>query len=265
MIFNDFKKNKAGLWFLIAHEIGHNWYPMIVGSNERKYMWQDGGFNSYINYYANDIFHNGEYARDPELFNKDFFAFLDLNTLPHLRDPLMTVSEAMDLDQHYQYYGKTAYGLKLLRNVVVGKDRFDYAFRKYTETWAYKHPTPYDFFRCINSAAGEDLNWFWKEWFFTTWTLDQALSNVRYVDNDPSKGALITIENKGKMIMPVILKIIQHNGQTGNIQLPVEIWQRGGVWTVKYASSEKIDKVILDPDNVLPDVDRKNNEWSSDK
>jgi hypothetical protein len=262
MIFNDWKARKGPLWFVVAHEIGHNWYPMVVGSNERKYMWQDEGFNSYINYYANDIFNKGEYAKDPALFDKDFFAFLDLKTLPYLRDPLMTVSDAMDIDQHYQYYGKTAYGLRLLRNVVVGKDRFDYAFRQYTAAWAYKHPTPYDFFHCINSAAGEDLNWFWKEWFFTTWTLDQAITSVSYIDNDSSRGLLITIRNRGKMIMPVILKIVQRHGETASIQLPVEIWQRGDTWTLEYPSRGKIYKVILDPDNVLPDVDRKNNEWT---
>ena len=129
------------------------------------------------------------------------------------------------------------------------------------EYWAFKHPTPNDFFRCMNNAAGDDLNWFWKEWFFTTWTLDQALTDVKYVDNDSSKGILITIENRGKMIMPVFLKIIQTNGESGTIQLPVDIWQRGGIWTLKYASTGKIDKVILDPDNLLPDINRKNNEW----
>jgi len=265
MIFNDYKETRAPLWFVIAHEIGHNWYPMIVGSNERKYMWQDEGFNSYINYYANEIFNKGEYANDPALFTKKHFAWLDQNTLPDLRDPLMTVSEAMDYAQHYQYYSKTAYGLKLLRDVVVGKDRFDYAFRKYTEAWAFKHPTPYDFFHCMNNAAGEDLNWFWKEWFFTVWTLDQAVTDVKYANNDPSGGVYITIENKGKMILPVILKIVQANGQSGTIQLPVEIWQRGALWTVKYNSTGKIDKVILDPDNALPDVDRKNNVWITGK
>jgi hypothetical protein len=265
MIFNDYKSTRAPLWFVISHEIGHNWYPMVVGSNERKYMWQDEGFNSYINYYANDIFNKGEYAKDPALFNKDHFAWLDQATLPFLRDPLMTVSEAMDLSQHYQYYSKTAYGLRLLRQVVVGKDRFDYAFKKYTEAWAFKHPTPYDFFHCINNAAGEDLNWFWKEWFFTTWTLDQGISEVKYVDNDPTKGALITIENKGKMIMPVILKVVQSNGKTDDLELPVEIWQREKVWTVKVASSIKIEKVVLDPYFVLPDVNRNNNEWNAAK
>ncbi len=198
-------------------------------------------------------------------FDKAFFASRDYDQFMQYKDPLMTVSDAMDEQQHYQFYGKTAYGLNLLRTVVVGKERFDYAFRKYTEAWAFKHPTPYDFFHCINSAAGEDLNWFWKEWFFTTWKLDQAVNNVTYVDNDPAKGALITIENKGKMILPVIVKIIQTNGEADTMQLPVEIWQRGSTWTFKYPSKNKIDKVILDPENVLPDVERKNNEWNSGK
>ena len=265
MIFNSYKESKARLWFLVSHEIGHNWYPMIVGSNERRYMWLDEGLNTYVNYIANDIFNKGEYQTDPAYFEKEFFGSLDYTQFMQYKDPLMIISEAMDNEQHYQYYGKTAYGLNLLRTVVVGKERFDYAFRKYTEAWAYKHPTPYDFFHCINNATGEDLNWFWKEWFFTTWKLDQALSSVSYVDNEPAKGAIITIENKGKMIMPVIVKVIQTNGQTETVQLPVEIWQRGGSWTFKYASTTKIDKVILDPENLLPDAERNNNVWNNSK
>jgi hypothetical protein len=262
MIFNNYKETKARLWFLIAHEIGHNWYPMIVGNNERKYMWQDEGFNTYINYIANDLFNKGEYQTDAAYFDKGFFASRDYNQFMNYKDPLMTVSDAMDEKEHYQFYGKTAYGLNLLRTVVVGKERFDYAFRKYTEAWAFKHPTPYDFFHCINSASGEDLNWFWKEWFFTTWKLDQAITAVTYVGEDPSKGLLITIENKGKMILPAIVRIIQTNGEAQTIQLPVEIWQRGGTWTFKYPSKAKVDKVIIDPENVLPDIERKNNEWN---
>jgi Peptidase family M1 domain len=265
IIFNNFQETKARLWFLIAHEIGHNWFPMIVGSNERKYMWQDEGFNTYINYIATDIFNKGEYVNDSSYFDKGFFASRDYIQFMQYKDPLITVSDAMNEKQHYQFYGKTAYGLNLLRTVVVGKERFDYAFRKYTEAWAFKHPTPYDFFHCINNAAGEDLNWFWKEWFFTTWKLDQEITGVTYVGNDPSLGALITIENKGKMILPVILKVTESNGHAETIKLPVEVWQRGGTWTFKYASKTKIDKVVLDPDNLLPDVDRKNNEWNSGK
>jgi hypothetical protein len=183
----------------------------------------------------------------------------------HYKDALMTISDAMDEEQHHQYYGKTAYGLNLLRNVVVGRERFDYAFRKYTEAWAFRHPTPYDFFHCINSAAGEDLNWFWKEWFFTTWKLDQAVTGVRYIDNDPSHGALITIENKGKMILPVIAQVVESGGKSGTVQLPVEIWHRSGDWTFVYPSTTTIDRVVIDPEKVLPDMNRANNEWDRDK
>lgn len=262
MIFNNYLETGASLWFLISHEIGHNWYPMIVGSNERKYMWLDEGLNTYVNYIANDLFNNGEYKTDPLYDDKDFFGSIDYSQFQTYKDPLMVMSDAMDNEQHYQFYGKAAYGLKLLREVVVGKERFDYAFRKYTEAWAYKHPTPYDFFRSINNGTGENLNWFWKEWFFTTWKLDQTISDVSYVDNNPAMGALITIDNKGEMIMPVILKIVQQNGQTETLTLPVEIWQRSGSWTFNYPSTHKIDLVIIDPGLQLPDMDRKNNEWN---
>ena len=265
IIFNDYKETKARLWFLIAHEIGHNWFPMIVGSNERRYMWQDEGFNTYINYYATDVFNKGEYLNDSAYFDKDFFASRDYTAFMQYRDPLMTASDAMDTKEHYQFYGKTAYGLNLLRTVVVGKERFDYAFRKYTAAWAYKHPTPYDFFHCINNAAGEDLNWFWKEWFFTTWKLDQAVTDVTYINNNPAEGALITIENKGKMVMPVIIKITQSNGQSAVMHLPVDVWQRGGTWVYKYASVSKIDTIVLDPEQLLPDMDRANNTWGVKK
>ncbi len=261
LIFDNYTEKTASLWFLIAHEIGHDWFPMIVGSNERRYMWQDEGLNTYINYIATDLFNHGEYVNDPVYFEKDFFGSRDYEQFMQYKDPLMTESDAMDAEQHYQFYGKTAYGLNVLRTVVVGKERFDYAFRKYTEAWAFKHPTPYDFFNCINNATGEDLNWFWKEWFFTTWNFDQAITNVAYIDNDPAKGALITITNNGQMIMPVILRITQDNGNTETIKLPVEIWQRGGTWVYHYNSKNKLKKIILDPDNQLPDTNRENNEW----
>lgn len=264
IIFNDAKERTSRLWFLIAHEIGHNWFPMLVGSNERRYMWQDEGLNTYINYYITDLFNHGEYVHSRAYLDKAFFASRDLQFMDY-RDPLMTPSDAMDPGQHYQFYGKTAYGLNLLRTVVVGKDRFDYAFRKYIEAWAYKHPTPYDLFRCINNGVGEDLNWFWKEWFFTTWKLDQGVADVEYVNNDPAKGSLITITNNQKMIMPVIVSISEHNGKTQRVTLPVEIWQRGDHWTFPVSTTSAVDRVVLDPDGVLPDTNRANNTWNAAK
>jgi aminopeptidase N len=248
-------QNKS-LWGDITHEIGHNWFPMIVGSNERKYMWMDEGFNTFINEYATNVFNNGEY-RDTSKQAQGI-----LRSFKNIKDPLMTAPEAMGLREYGQYYNKTALGLDMLRNVVLGHDRFDYAFREYVKHWAFKHPLPYDFFRAINDAAGEDLNWFWKPWFFTTWKLDQAVQSVKYVKDDPGKGALITLINKEKMAMPVDLKIEQDNGKSDVVHLPVNVWQRGDTWTFLYPSTSVIKNIELDPGRELPDIDRSNNFYS---
>lgn len=249
-------KNKS-LWGDITHEIGHNWFPMIVGSNERKYMWMDEGFNTFINAYATQHFNNGEYAPKPTAEPTPVATFKDS------KDPLMTPPEAMGVNRgdYGQYYHKTAEGLTILRNNILGPDRFDYAFREYIKHWAFKHPLPYDFFRAMNDAAGEDLNWFFKPWFFTTWKLDQAIQSVTYVDNDAKKGALITIVNKDKMAMPVTIKITQENGITETIHFPVNVWQRSWLWQFKYPSTSKIKSVVIDPNRELPDVDYSNNVW----
>jgi hypothetical protein len=175
----------------------------------------------------------------------------------------MVAPEAMGLNAYGQYYIKTSVGLDILRNVVLGPDRFDYAFNEYIKHWAFKHPLPYDFFRTMNDAAGEDLNWFWKEWFFTTWKLDQAIQSVKYVKDDPKNGALITLVNKDKMAMPVDMQITTSDGKTETLHLPVNIWQRGGVWVVKYPSTVAIKSIVLDPDKQLPDSDTKNNVWNA--
>ncbi|WP_158994842.1 M1 family metallopeptidase [Mucilaginibacter sp. L196] len=248
-------KNKQ-LWGDITHEIGHNWFPMIVGTNERKYMWMDEGFNTFINIYATDHFNNGEYKDTAKIAQKT------LRMYRRSTDPLMTPPEAIGLNDYGQYYVKTALGLVMLRNDVLGPERFDYAFREYIKHWAFKHPLPYDFFRAMNDAAGEDLNWFFKPWFFTTWKLDQAIQSVTYVDNDPANGAIITLVNKDKLVMPVELKITQANGTVETLHMPVNIWQRGGVWKFKYPSTSTITNMVLDPNHELPDSDLSNNVYN---
>jgi hypothetical protein len=246
---------KGNLWGDVTHEIGHNWFPMIVGSNERKYMWMDEGFNTFINEYSSMKFNNGEYYNA-----KDRAALRIALMMKYETDPLMVAPEAQN--EYGQYYVKTALGLDMLRNVVLGPDRFDYAFNQYIKRWAFKHPLPYDFFRSMNDAAGEDLNWFFQPWFFTTDKLDQAVKGVKYVNGtDTTKGALITLINKEKMAMPVDLKITQANGNIETIHLPVNIWQRGGTWTFLYPSTSAIQSLEIDPDHQLPDADRKNNVW----
>lgn len=257
IVFCSYKIKKDDLWHDITHEMGHNWFPMIVGSNERRHMWMDEGLNTFINGYASNWFNHGEYADTGSV------AVRMTRSLVKEKDPLMTAPEVMAFSDGGLYYYKTALALNILRNVVLDPDRFDYAFNTYIKRWAYKHPQPDDFFRTMNDAAGEDLNWFWKEWFYTTWNIDQAVTDVKYIKNDPTQGALITLENLGQMAMPVTLKIAEQGGKVQELKLPVEIWQRGAKWVVKYNSTSKITSVIADPDRQLPDTDRKNNIYTT--
>jgi aminopeptidase N len=158
-------------------------------------------------------------------------------------------------------YYKPAIGLKLLRDQILDPERFDRAFKIYVERWAYKHPTPDDFFRTMENVAGENLSWFWRGWFLNNWKLDQAINKVEYIDNDPSKGALISIENLEKMPMPVILEIKTKSGQVNRIKLPVEVWVRNKEWTFVYPSTEELESVVIDPDKVMPDSNSANNTW----
>ena len=259
IVFCGYQSQGGGLWEVTNHEFGHNWFPMIVGSNERKYAWMDEGFNTFINKVDTKVFNNGEYYEpaDAQKEAQSMFA-------PGA-DAIMNTPDVIQADYlGFAAYEKPAMGLTILREQVLGEKRFDYAFRTYIKRWAFKHPTPYDFFHSMDNAAGEDLSWFWNEWFFTTWKLDQGVKAIDYVDNDPTKGALITIQNLGQMAMPVSVAVTETNGKTGTIDLPAEIWQRGGTWTFPYKSTSKISYVTLDPKHVLPDVNPENNTFSGE-
>jgi len=261
IVFCGVKAKKGSLWGVADHEFGHNWFPMIVGSNERKYPWMDEGFNTFINILSSQNFNNGEYK---DL--GDVPARITPGIVRALQDPNMDVPYTVpDVTQArnlgYAAYSKSGFGLYLLRQEILGPERFDYAFRTYIQRWAFKHPTPRDFFRTMNNVAGEDLTWFWHEWFFENWQLDQAVTSVAYVNQDASKGALITIENKGQMALPVTAEITEAGGKKTTVHLPVEIWQRGGTWTFRANTTTPLTQVVLNPTNVLPDANRFNNTW----
>ena len=267
IIFCSYKATRKRLWTVINHEIGHNLFPMIVGSNEREHTWMDEGFDTFINVLSFKYFNNAEYEpkRDGEYAPKggnparEIIPYFLNDTLP----PVETYADNISVEAlHPLEYFKTALGLVILRDYIVGADRFDYAFKNYIKNWASKHPAPSDFFRSMNNGTGEDLNWFWNEWFIKNWKLDQEIKNVKYIGNDPSKGSLITIQNNDKMVMPVTIEVKESNGKVGRIKLPVEIWLRDADWEFKYNSTSKIDSVIIDPDHQLPDVDLSNNVWS---
>lgn len=255
IVFCSWHSKGAGLWGVTDHEFGHNWFPMIVGSNERRFAWMDEGFNTFINGISTKHFNEGEYynassprRRSGRIFGEGIAPVFTMPDVIHNQGGLGLLA-----------YAKPGLALKLLRTQVLGKERFDYAFRQYIDTWAFKHPTPWDFFNTMSEASGEDLQWFWKAWFMNNWKLDQAVKSVKYVNNDPTQGALITIVNKKKMAMPVDVEIRQANGEKSMKHLPVEIWQNGAVWTFKYPSTSKILSVEIDPEKNLPDVNSVNN------
>lgn len=257
IVFCGWKSRKGGLWGVTDHEFGHNWFPMIVGSNERKYPWMDEGFNTFINGVDTKVFNNGEFYRKSDAQRSANFMFRKG------ADPILTIPDVTQ--QSYlgiAAYSKPAMGLDILREHVLGEERFDSAFRTYVARWAFKHPTPYDFFRTIENVGGEDLSWFWRGWFFTNDKLDQGVTKIEYVDNDPSKGANITVVNNEQMVLPVPLLIELDNGQKDSMTLPVEIWQRGGEWTFHYPSTTRIKTVTIDPNHDYPDINPSNNTLS---
>lgn len=270
IVFDYWKMSNKVMWFVSAHELGHNWFPMVVGSNERADTWMDEGFNTFIDIYASDEFNKGEYApkRDNEFDPQGKNPARDI--VPYLinpeSQPILSYADAIPGKYlHELEYYKASLGLYMLRENVLGRNRFDYAFRTYIKRWAYKHPTPTDFFRTMNDASGENLNWFWKGWYVENYKLDQAVDSVKYVDGDPSKGSLITVENKDQMVMPFTVEVKESSGKTGWMNFPVEVWEHGGLFTFRYNSTSAIDSVIVDPDEILPDVNGDNNIWIKGK
>ena len=254
--FCSYESSGASLWGVTDHEFGHNWFPMIVGSNERVSGWMDEGFNTFINYLSTKDFNDGEYrTRMPNMrFAAQIFTRDGLE--PIITAPDNLIEENMGL----QYY-KTGMFLMLLRNNVLGVKRFDDAFKEYIHRWAYKHPSPDDFFRTIEDVSGEDLGWFWRSWVLNNWKLDQAVSGVSYVNNDPKQGSIVTIKNMKKIPMPVTIEITTISGGTIRKTLPVEIWKKNIEWSFIVDTNEALKKVSIDPDYKYPDSNSRNNVW----
>ena len=266
MVFDGWHDKAGELYWVTAHEIGHNWFPMIVGSDERRYAFMDEGFNTFIDVYASDNFNKGEYApkRDGEYAPGKGNPSEEI--IPLLKDTnaLTMMDRADEFPEKYRHpveYFKPALGLVLLREVILGHDRFDYAFKKYIERWAYKHPAPDDFFRTMDNESGEDLSWFWREWFQNNWQLDIAIQSVTYKNNDYKNGADITIANLQKMAMPCTIEIVLKDGSKQNIQLPVETWMQSAVHTIHLQTTKPLQSVTIDPAAMLPDSNRGNNVW----
>jgi hypothetical protein len=260
IVFCSSKSMGEELWGVTDHEFGHTWFPMIVGSNERKYAWMDEGFNTFINDLSTEAFNNGEFK--PTFFPEPSAPFMVKMVFGEKMDGLYNIPDVIQQNN----LGVTAYlkpgqMLAQLREQVLGAERFDMAFKEYIRRWAFKHPSPWDFFHTIENVSGEDLGWFWRGWVLNNWKLDVAVREVRYKKGDVANGVEVTIENLEKMVMPVNVKVIETNGTEHILSLPVEIWQRGAKWTFDVPTTSEIKQVSVDPEKKLPDFDRANNTW----
>jgi hypothetical protein len=242
-----------GMYEVTNHEIGHMWFPMIVGSDEKRFAWMDEGLTQF----------------DQSQAMADFFKGFDdeaRNRKPYV--DLATVGGEVELMHHgdrypdYQAYGVASYYkpatvLVALRGVL-GRDLFHKAFQEYARRWEFKHPTPYDLFATFDDVSGQDLSWFWRTWFFETWRLDQAIDTVATLGDSLEVG----IENRGKAPMPVHLVVTRADGKSDSLTVPVDVWLGGAKrTTVRIAKTPTVRSIEIDPAHEFPDVNRDNQRW----
>ncbi|MFI5227753.1 MAG: M1 family metallopeptidase [Gemmatimonadales bacterium] len=241
--------------WVIAHEFGHEWFPMLVGSNERLYPWMDEGFNTFIDLgNAAKYFTGTPYGDTIEVHPLHLYAE---HAVPGNEQPLIEKPvEVRDL--FWGGYQKPALMMQMLRYQVLGKERFDPAFREYIRTWAFKHPTPADFFRIMRDQSGMELDWFWRDWIFTTARLDQAVDSV---SRDGKGVAVVHLSNRGTMVMPATLTLTFDDGSAQLVPLPVEMWNLGDTFDYRAPPGRGIRRAELDAAHALPDIDRSNNVW----
>jgi len=260
------------------HEVGHNWVPMIIASDERKWTWMDEGLNTFLQYYGEQF-----YAK--KFQGTEIWTQTDDGTYPsgrgpaknivkYMKDPnqvpIMTESDLVQSNFGNNGYAKPATGLVMLREHILGEKVFDDAFHEYSRRWAFKHPQPTDFFRTMEEAAGENLNWFWRGWFYTTYSNDQEIASVTVQSADSLLGNSdrgknyyrIEIKNDGQLIMPVEYEVTFDDGSTELTSMTADVWRNNELEIKKgFFTDKKVVKVVLDPNEAFADINRDNNTW----
>lgn len=178
------ESTKLGMLGVIIHEVGHNFFPMIVNSDERQWSWMDEGLNSFVEYLTEELYDNKFPSRMGFASSMKGYMSLPKDQL----EPIMTNSENI-IGFGPNAYTKPATGLNILRETIMGRELFDYAFKEYARRWAFKHPTPADLFRTMEDASGEDLDWFWRGWFYGIDPCDIAIDTVKHAVFDPNAAA----------------------------------------------------------------------------
>lgn len=331
------RQTKYGMIGVIIHEVGHNFFPMVINSDERQWTWMDEGLNTFVQYLTEQQWErNYPSRRGPAHLIVDY-----MKGDPRNLEPIMTNSESVS-QLGMNAYAKPATALNILRETIMGRELFDYAFKEYCRRWAFKHPTPADFFRTMEDASAVDLDWFWRGWFYTNQYCDQAITQVRtfnIADKDPEKEYQyltqqrdnqqksisqilyasqaeptyaeqdstlydfynkeydpillqtmdenmfnryqqsltaeelklmesnpyfyeITIENKGELVMPVIIQLNYEDGTHDIHRIPAEIWAVHSDKAIKtFVTEKEVLSIELDPLLEVADIDRSNNHF----
>lgn len=254
--------DKYELYNVVTHEIGHMWYPMIVGSNERMHMWQDEGFNTFINTFS-------EARRFPEKGNqmdraKEERSMVEQYMAHDVDQPLEINPDRIDprlLGENA--YVKTSVALQQLRQEILGPDAFDDAFREYTRRWAFKHPTPNDFIRTMENVSGRRLDWYFREWFLQNEHFDEAIDTVVTRQIGGVDSVVVVYGNRARGVEPIRARFTFSDGSTQDFVYPAEVWSTNSAHYVRrYGFQGKtLTKIQLDPDSRLVDIDRANNTW----
>jgi len=242
-----------GLYEVITHEIGHMWFPMVVGSDEKRYAWMDEGLTQFDQSQSMDSFFKGF---DDEARNrKNYLDIAQMGSeveLMHHGDRYPT----------YASYGVASYykpaSVLVALRAVLGEETFHKAYTEYIRRWSYKHPSPYDFFHTFEDVSGKDLSWFWRTWFFETWKLDQAIDTVTTAGDSLE----VIVENRGRAPMPVFLTVTRANGRVDQLTIPVDVWFAGDRrHAIRIAREPKVKTIEIDTQKEFPDLDRSNQVW----
>ena len=247
-------RGDSALYYVTAHELAHMWLPMIVSNDERRFSWMDEGTTSF----------NENQAR------MDFFPGRNHNAQDQERYLRLARSEGEGemmrrSDYHYSglafsiaSYAKPASLLVALRGLL-GEETFRRAYHTFINRWAFKHPYPWDLFNTFESLSGRDLEWFWRSWYYETWTLDQAVASVT-ADID---GTRIVIEDRGLVPMPARLTITFDDGEVVRREIPVETWLSGATRAaLTLPPGKSVQRVEIDAEFHFPDINRDNNVWT---
>jgi hypothetical protein len=258
LVFIGAPASAEALYAVLSHEVAHQWWSMVVGSNETRYAWQDEGLTTYVeDLSASDFFPD---SPDPALTTME--SYLGIAGSDREK-PIMTEPDLFGLGPQYGIAAYTKPGT-LFRALatVLGEDRLETALRVYARRWANRHPAPWDLFNTIEDVAGRDLDWFWTPWFFETATLDQAIVAVDIAPDSAGERVTVTVEDQGDAPMPVPITITLDSGETQTLMLPVEPWLEGRIrqrTTIPVSGS--VQRIEIDAERRFPEVDRGDNVW----